>query len=159
MSWYLVQTKTREERRAVDALSEADYTVYCPEMQIKKRRKVVTEIMFPGYLFIDLDLETSRWDQVKNFRGVVRIVKFTDYPLAISSSIIENIKLQTDYHNQQATGDFFSRGEEVRIAEGPFADLTAIYLCSHGKDRSDILMTLYGRMTPVRLKTNQIEKT
>ena len=71
--WYLVKSKVRDERRAVDNLENQAFEAYCPEYLDKGK----STILFPGYLFLRLgDRDMERYHKIRSTRGITGIVTF-----------------------------------------------------------------------------------
>ncbi len=157
-AWYLVQCKSRQDERAEENLVRQGYTCYRPqfgcERIVRGRRQVVSESLFPGYMFIQLTLEDN-WGPLRSTRGVLRVVAFGAQPLAISDGVIEELRLH------EAQGDVQPQlvsGEPVRINDGPFAELQAIYLGMDGDERVVVLLNFLQREQQVSLPLNGVSK-
>ena len=70
--WYLIKTKPRQEQIAILNLERQHYYVYCPSALINQKNVV----LFPGYLFIQLDSEMQNWSPIKSTKGVLNFVRF-----------------------------------------------------------------------------------
>jgi len=156
MGWFLVQTKSRSEEIAEKNLINQDFKIYCPRININTAKGFEVQIMFPGYIFIDLDLD-SHWNKIRCTKGVIGLVRFTDYPLKIQNGVIEEIMESEKLFNSYQE-DYFKPGEVVRIKAGNFSGLQAVYQESHGEKRAYILLDILGKMTRVSLGKEQIEK-
>lgn len=150
-TWYLVQCKARQDERAEEHLRRQGYTcfrsTYKRERQVKGQRRVVSESLFPGYLFIQLSLQVS-WSPLRSTRGVSRIVAFGGHPLPVSDTLVN--ELQERDHPTIATM-LLKPGENVRINAGPFAELEAVFLAMEGDERVVLLMNLLHREQQISL--------
>jgi transcriptional antiterminator RfaH len=118
------------------------------------KRSQVKESLFPGYLFIQLDFQDN-WSPLRSTRGVLRIVAFGNQPLAVESSLVEELKLR----ERRALGGLeLVSGEFVQILEGPFAELQAIYLRMDGDERVVLLLNLLQRQQQVTLPIRDITR-
>ncbi|MCY1392743.1 Transcription antitermination protein RfaH [compost metagenome] len=157
-AWYLVQCKSRQDERAEENLARQGYTCYRPQFAceriVRGRRVVVSESLFPGYLFIQLTLRDN-WGPLRSTRGVLRVVAFGAQPLAIDDAIIDELRLH------EAQGDVqpeLVSGEPVRINEGPFAELQAIYLGMDGDERVIVLLNFLQRQQQLSLPVSGVSK-
>ncbi|MEE1920261.1 transcription/translation regulatory transformer protein RfaH [Pseudomonas asiatica] len=151
-SWYLIQCKPRQDDRAEVNLLRQGYQLYRPKLMAKRhfkdQRKDCFQSLFPGYLFIRLGLQNN-WAPVTSTRGVAKIVRFGDYPLPVSDKLINELKLRQYEHAEEAP---FSEGDKVRIKDGPFSDMEAIFVTSHGDERVVLLLNLLNRQQQIRVR-------
>ena len=78
MNWFLLQTKSRQEQRAVENLERQDVVSFCPMIRVDKitrgRRVEALEVLFPGYLFVQLGESSSSVTSIRSTRGVSHFV-------------------------------------------------------------------------------------
>ena len=157
--WYLVQCKSGETQRAFEHLQNQQYDCYLPIMRVEKIRKrkrvTIDEPLFPGYLFIRLDQLTDDWQPIRSTRGVTRLVSFGGLPLAIDQDLI--VALQTRCKIQSAPCAL-QQGEKVRITEGPFRDLEAVFESFDGDERVVLLLNLLQRQQRLTVPVSSIHK-
>lgn len=138
-SWYLVQCKSRQDERAEENLTRQGYVCYRPlyqrERLLRGQRQIIEESLFPGYLFIHIS-EHDNWGPLRSTRGVIRVVGFGNQPLSVNDCVIDRLK---QHDNTPATEAMFTAGERVRIMEGPFSELEAIF---HEMDRNERVVLL-----------------
>jgi transcriptional antiterminator RfaH len=142
--WYVVQCKPREERRALENLRRQGFSCYLPMLTVEKLRhhcvRSVLEPLFPGYLFISLNELTDNWHPIRSTRGVVQLVRIREYPIPMPDTVIESIRARL------ATDGFrvphLRPGEAVRITEGPFTQVEAIFVANDGQERVVLLMNI-----------------
>jgi len=161
MRWYLLRSMTKQEKRVTAKLEEMKIEFFCPEIERSTNKgKKITELMFPGYLFIRLDKDIGPFDNVReNYSsGALQFVRFTEHPSEIRPSVIELIKMHAENLNKIANEDYFGKGDTVRVTDGPFQDFKALYKCRSGKDRAIVLLSVCGRITETELKPAQIER-
>ena len=157
-AWYLVQCKASQDERAEINLVNQGYTCFRPthrrERDLQGRRRTVRESLFPGYLFIQLGSGES-WAPLRSTRGVLRIVSFGGKPLPVGDDLIA----QLYEHDSAAPVEArFACGERVRINEGPFVDVEAIFLAMEGEQRVLLLMTLLQREQRISVPLVDISK-
>ncbi len=157
-SWYLVQCKARQDARAEEHLQRQGYTcfrsTYRREHLVKGARRVSSESLFPGYLFIQLSLHVS-WSPLRSTRGVARIVGFGGHPLPISDALVHTLQ---ERDHQGIVTTLFKPGDHVRINDGPFAELEAVFLAMDGDERVVLLMNFLHREQPISLPLSGISK-
>src|SRR5918992_5789986 len=98
--WYLAQTKPRAEAKASLNLCRQGFEIYLPRY-LKQRRHArrvepVTAPLFPGYVFVAIDIKTQRWLSIDSTFGVTRLVRDGDRPAAVPLAIIAGLKSRED---------------------------------------------------------------
>jgi len=145
--WYVVQCKPREERRSLENLERQGFCCYLPMLSVEKLRHGalfdVREPLFPGYLFVRLNELTDNWHSIRSTRGVIQLVRFREYPVPVPDSMIDGI------HERLAGATpripYLKPGERVRITDGPFSDVKAIFIAKDGEERVVLLMNVLNR--------------
>ncbi|MBD8494109.1 transcription/translation regulatory transformer protein RfaH [Pseudomonas syringae] len=149
--WYLIQTKPRQEVRALEHLQRQQFECYQP-LTIGTARQ---EALFPGYLFIRMDQVHDNWYPIRSTRGVARIVTFGAQPVPVHNELIEQIRQRLANPPTPAT---FARGEAVRINSGSLSDVEAIFLTLDGAERAVILLNLLQRQHKVVLPLSSLAR-
>lgn len=143
--WYLVKTKALNENRVVTRLIGAGYEVLFPRIRKKSRRhKGVFDVrpLFPTYLFV-----LFRGDELKTIKythGVARVICFGLEPQEVDEEIIEAIRERMDaegFVKLEPKKVDLAPGQKVKIGEGPFAGLDAIFL-EELPDRERVVLLL-----------------
>lgn len=159
-NWYVVQTQTNAEAKATQHLLRQDFGVYLPRF-LKRRRHAgrtdtVARALFPGYLFVAIDLETRRWRSVNGTIGVRRLVCNGDAPAVVDPSIVEALRRREDERGfiELASQPLFAPGDRVRVTDGVFSSNLGIYVGMSGSQRVAILLDLLGRKVRVDLDSD-----
>lgn len=158
--WYLLQSKPRMEETAKTNLDRQGYNTYLPMVTVDRRinHARTRETMFPGYLLINLYLDTLNGDNfttVKSTRGVARIVRFGETLAVVPDSIINSLK-QRENKGLIDLGLDYNIGDKVRIKSGPFADTEAIVQAKSGLDRVKLLFHVLNRGVVIETKYSDI---
>lgn len=142
--WYVIYCKPREDARALEHLERQGFTCFFPTLGVEKfrhgRKITVQEPLFPRYFFIHLDDVSDNWAPIRSTRGVLQLVRFNDYPLAVADQLIQDI--QARLKTEQPRVPYLQPGDTVLIAEGPFAHLEAIFIANDGEARVMLLMNI-----------------
>jgi len=169
--WFVVHTYSGHEHKVANALEQransmnlTDYIleVLVPtqnKIQIKKGEKhQIKEKLFPGYLLVKLILSDDSWLAVRTTQGVTGFVGIGNKPTPLPQSEIDNImKFMTMEAPKYKAS--FSLGEAVKIIEGPFADfLGSVDSIDDAKGKVKVLVSIFGRETPVELDFLQVQK-
>jgi transcriptional antiterminator NusG len=170
-NWYAVHTyaghenkvKTTIERRAESMnLKDKIFRILIPtEQELRTRggkRREIQRKIFPGYILIEMVLDDSTWYLVKSTTGVTGFVSSGNRPVPLQEKEIANI-LQAVEGPRQRPRVQWEKGQVVRVTHGPFADFTGtIEDVSIPKEKVRVLISIFGRDTPVELDFTQIEK-
>jgi len=153
--WYLVQCKPRQDERAEEHLTRQGYECSRPvcrrERLVRGRRQELLESLFPGYLFISLSANDS-WAPLRSTRGVSRVVSFGGKPLPVSEGLV----LQLQSRAEVAFFSEFKTGQNVRIIEGQFSELDAIFMAMDGDDRVMLLLNILSRQRSITLPLGSV---
>ena len=130
VEWYLVRTKNGKEGWVRDQLATSLTEVFLPRLHartVRWGRKVWAVVpLFPGYIFARFDLRTHYFD-VKYTTGVKGLVSAGTDPLSMPEYVIDEIKRRGVNGIVKIEEKGFSRGERVRVVDGPFRSFEAIF--------------------------------
>ncbi len=161
--WYVAQTHPHGEAKASLHLRRQGFEIYLPRY-LKSRRHArrvdtVAAPLFPGYLFVAIDMTTQRWLSIQSTIGVARLVRDGDRPAAVPLHVLEALKCREDAGGfvQLQRPPRFLPGDKVRIREGAFCDCYGLYEGMSGRERVAILLELLGRKVRVVLDTDIID--
>lgn len=170
-NWYAVHTysghenkvKTNIERRAESMnLKDKIFRILIPTEQVLRTRggkkREVQRKVFPGYVLIEMILDDSTWYLVKSTTGVTGFVSSGNKPVPLQEKEIANI-LQAAESPRQRPRVLLEKGQVVRVMSGPFADFTGtIEDINVQKEKLRVLISIFGRDTPVELDFTQVER-
>lgn len=150
--WYLAHCRPREEERAQQNLNNQGIDAYYPHVEVEKlvrgKRVQRVEAMFPGYIFIRADLETTSCATISSTRGIRNLVRFGAYPCEVPGELVYELMARADSDEvRQQLSMLPKNGDKVVISQGPFAGLEAIYQESDGDKRAILLLTLLHKET------------
>jgi len=153
--WFLVHTHRRGERKAEWHLRAQGFKTYLPQIRktIRHARqlKTVQTPLFPGYLFMILDLARDRWLSVRSTVGVSRLITHPDgRPVPVPVGVVESLIEQTDGNLTRLDGGLV-KGQHVRILSGPFADLMGTLEKLDEAGRVQVLLEMMGTAVPLTL--------
>lgn len=169
--WYVVHTYSGHENKVADALKQRVESMglekkilefMVPTRNVVKvsggKKEEVAEKIFPGYLLVRMFLDDQSWLAVRTTPGITGFVGVGNRPTAISEKEVETIgkfmKMAAPKYKAS-----FSVGEAVKIIDGPFADfLGTVSQIDEEKGKIKVLVSIFGRETPVELDFLQISK-
>ena len=163
MRWYLVYTKPRQERVALENLERQGYPCYLPIFPSEKLRRgrlaVYDEPLFPRYLFIQLGLGESvkSWSPIRSTKGVSHLVTFGVEPAQVADELIDQLRIQ-ELTAQTEPERFFRPGEAVSLTEGPFAGIEGIFQIADGDQRAMVLIEILSKPVAVRAPSSSLRK-
>ncbi len=169
--WYAIHTYSGYEEKVgesiqqrVESVDMADkiYGVLVPKekmIEIKNgKRKVVEKKIFQGYVLVDMKMTEDAWYIVRNTPGVTGFVGTGTDPTPVSEDEIRKIKKRMGVEEPKHHIDF-SVGEIVNITDGPFKGFDgAINEIDTQKGKIKVLVSMFGRETPVELDALQVKK-
>lgn len=158
--WYVIKCKQRQEHRALENLERQGFSCYLPELTVEKlnyRCKVETRApLFPGYLFVELNDVDDNWHPIRSTRGVSQIVRFNEHPLPVRDEIIEAIRGRLTTSPLKVP--YLQPGERVRIVEGSFSQLEAIFVANDGDERVTLLLNILHSEQTVSFPVTSVRK-
>jgi transcriptional antiterminator RfaH len=161
MHWYLVHTKPRQEKCALQNLEWQGYECYLPIVSSEKLRQnasvFVDEPLFPRYLFSRLGRGGSdkSWNPIGSTRGVSRLVRFGTEPAKVEDTLIDFLKVR---ESTAQPIPLFKPGERVQVLDGPFAGIEGIYQMADGERRVIVLIELLSKSVAMRVAPAHLRK-
>lgn len=169
--WYAIHTYSGYEEKVADSIRQringvdmADkiFDVMVPkekQIQIKNgKRKVVEEKIFQGYVLVEMKLTDETWYIVRNTPGVTGFVGSGTEPTPVSDAEIKKIKKRMGVEDPKHHIDY-KEGEVVSIIDGPFKGFDgAIAEIDAVKGKIKVMVSMFGRDTPVELDALQVTK-
>jgi transcriptional antiterminator NusG len=171
--WYVIHTQTGYEdkvRKSLEAKIKAEpgpgdiSQVLVPIEQVSEikggKKKISERKFFPGYILVEMDLTDASWYMIKNISGVTGFVGAGARPIPLKGDEIDTILRQAKDAKEKPTPKvMFEKGEAVRVTEGPFMNFNGtIEESNAGKGKIKIMISIFGRATPVELEMWQVEK-
>jgi transcriptional antiterminator NusG len=172
--WYVVHTYSGFEQKAKQAMEERIQSlgkqdcfteILVPSESVVEMKKGVKRTtsrrFFPGYILVKMDLNNDTWHLVKNTPKVTGFVGSGSNPPAVPEQEVLRITKQIDEGTLRPKLKVeFEKGESVRVVDGPFATFAGIVEdVSPDKGKLKILVSIFGRSTPIELDFIQVEKT
>lgn len=163
LNWYVVQTKPKQEDRAVLNLKRWGVETLAPRLrELRSSRAAGASYriapLFPGYVFARFDA-AALLAKVRLTRGVSRVVGFGESATPLSDAAVELIRVRMR-EDGSVRPDPLQPGDAVRIVDGPLRSLLGVFERSlRGEDRVLILLSLMGSQARVQLPAAFIERT
>jgi transcriptional antiterminator NusG len=169
--WYVLHTYSGYENKVkktietrVDALDLGDrvFEIVVPtseEIEIRNsQRHTVQRKTFPGYVLVRMTMDDDTWFALRNTPGVTGFVSVNNKPVALQESEVQSI-IQGMTTEAPKVKLAFQAGDTVRIIDGPFADFRGVIdEVNNEKEKIKVLVSFFGRETPVELHFLQAER-
>ena len=172
-NWYIVHTYSGFENKVKESLlqrvqayglqAEIGEVLIPTEDVVEMRggRKVVSsKRFFPGYILVEMNMTDNAWHVVKNTPKVTGFVGAGAKPTPLSKEEVEQILEQVKTAAEKPKPKYtFDKGDTVRINEGPFASFNGtVDDVNTDRNTLKVMVTIFGRATPVELDFLQVEK-
>ncbi len=158
--WYVIGAKARREQFAQGQLARRGVVTFLPrivEPPGEKGRSVIAPL-FPGYLFVHIDIEDQYFDVVWT-PGVRKFIGFGALPNPLDDTVVEFLQARTGQEGILRLMPIFRPGELVRITHGPLEGLVGIIESpGSARGRVRVLMELLRRQTRVEVPQQMIER-
>jgi len=169
--WYVIHTysgyenkvKTNLEHR-IESMGVEDqiFQVLVPmeeEIEIRNgQRQTVNRKVFPGYVLVEMAMSDESWYVVRNTPGVTSFVGSGNRPLPLDALEVKKILKQMGVETPKFKVQY-SKGQSVRVKDGPFAEfIGTVDEVNPERNKVKVLVSIFGRETPVELDFLQIEK-
>ncbi len=171
--WYVLHAQTGyedkvktnlESRLSESSLKEHVSQILIPTEKVSEikdgKKRISLRKFFPGYLLIEMEMNDEVWYFVKNTPGVSGFIGSRTKPTPLSDNEIQNILKQAEEKKEKATPRvIFESGEGVRVIEGPFTNFNGtVDEVNPNKGKLKVMVSIFGRFTPVELEYWQVEK-
>ena len=173
MKWYIIHAYSGFERKVKESLESRVQAfglqsrigkVLIPTesvTEVRGGKKYTSERMFyPGYVLVEMDMDDHVWHVVKSTPRVTGFVGTGQQPTPLSDEEVNHIVYKVaDSREKPKLKVKFEKGETVRIGEGPFATFTGVVDdVNEDRETLKVMVTIFGRSTPVELEFGQVEK-
>jgi len=170
-SWFVVHTYSGYEERVkknlaqrikyMDSGEEISQVIIPTEVEIEVKngqRRNVDKKILPGYILVQMELSDQSWNIVRNTPGVTGFVGSGNKPTPLEEGEVSKILKQMEAEAPRVRVGF-RKGQSVRVTSGPFIDFVGVVdEISVDKGKVKVLLSLFGRETPVELDFLQVEK-
>lgn len=168
--WYAIHTYSGYEERVkknleqrikfMDSEDEVAQVIIPTEDEVEIRggqRRTISKKILPGYILVEMVMTDQSWNIVRNTPGVTGFVGSGGKPVALSEEEVEQILKQMQAETPKVKVGF-RQGQSVRVTDGPFTDFVGIVdEIGTEKGKVKVLLSLFGRETPVELDFLQVE--
>ncbi len=162
-NWYVLSIKAHKEQPVQRYLRNNRIETYSPTIRVNpvKRRSRSTRPLFPGYMFVNIDLDREGENRLRWIPGTRGLVRFGDQPASVPENTIRELRRQVKTINSTVIEpERLHRGDRVRIINGLFKGYEAIFDAHlSGKDRVQVLLAFLSQHSQrVRMSIHDVEK-
>src|SRR5215813_5563806 len=174
MKWYIIHSYSGFERKVKESLESRVIAFGLQEKigkvliptesvtEVRGGKKYTSERMFyPGYVLVEMDMDDHVWHVVKSTPRVTGFVGTGQQPTPLSEEEVQHIVYRVgESKDKPKLKVKFEKGESVRVTEGPFATFQGVVDdVNEDRETLKVMVTIFGRSTPVELEFGQVEKT
>jgi len=170
-AWFVIHTYSGYENRvranlmhrikSMDMESRIFQVVVPTEDEIEVKdgqRRTVARKVFPGYVLVQMVMDENSWYVVRNTPGVTGFVQTDEKPVPLDKFEVDQILKQMTAETPRIKIGF-SKGQSVRVVDGPFTDFIGVVdTINKDKGKVRVLVSFFGRETPVELDFLQVER-
>lgn len=170
--WYVVHTLSGQEQKVKDTLESkirtdemGDYVsqILIPTenvSEVKAGKKTISKRkFFPGYVLVEMNLTDEVWYFIKNTPGVIGFVG-SGKPVPLMEKEVREILSQIEEKKEKVKPKvLFDKGETVKVNDGPFVNFSGVIdEINPDKGKLKVMVSIFGRATPVELEYWQVER-
>lgn len=173
MKWYVLHTYSGYENKVKMSLEKKIATlnlahkigsVLIPTEEIveftkRGEKRVVPKKKFPGYILVQMEMDDEVWYCIRNTEGVSSFVGSGTQPAPLGQEEVDQILGDMTATTKPRPRKNYERGESVQVSTGPFSDFTGtIQEVNEERGKLRVLLSIFGRETPVELDFDQVKK-
>lgn len=159
--WYAVHTKPRQEQKALTHLLRQDFQCHLPLARERRlRRGHYTQVicpLFPNYLFLHLKMGEDNVAPIRSTQGVIGLTRFGLQIPPVPEGFVEALLARDpDARGIPVGAQEWQPGQKLRVTEGPFAGLEAVFAARDGSARVIVLLNMLGRDQRLAVPEHQL---
>ncbi|RJR35898.1 MAG: hypothetical protein C4567_14285 [Deltaproteobacteria bacterium] len=161
-AWYVIQTHSRKETKVDKALARQGLETFLPRITIPSRRRdrkvILNAPLFPGYLFLQANLDPVIFNQLIKVNGVIRLLG-NGSPTPLTTEIVDSIRAIVEGDRHFYPWRYLEKGQQVRVLDGPLAGTIGVIQGRKEKKRRLIVsVELFRRSVAVELADDAVER-
>ncbi|MBL8213279.1 MAG: transcription termination/antitermination protein NusG [Bryobacterales bacterium] len=171
--WYIIHSYSGFEQKVAESLkTRADAFGFAHKIgqilipteevvELRNGKKVTSKrLLYPGYVMVQMDMDDQLWHEIKNTPRVTGFVGGGNTPVPLTPEEVNQILFRQATSAERPRPKLtFEKGETVRIIDGPFSNFSGkVDEVNNERSTLRVLVTIFGRATPVELEFLQVEK-
>lgn len=161
-SWFLAQIKPNSHEIARRNLTRQGFALFLPLSEETRRTgsgfTTKRRPLFPGYLFVRLDISGGHWRAVNSTYGITRLVSLGNSPTPVPDDLVNRLMARCDSAGLLQPAPEMQIGDEVQFTKGPFAHLVATIEQIAPDKRIYVLLDLMGAKTRVCVNAGHLQQ-
>jgi transcription antitermination factor NusG len=158
--WFVARVLTHQENRAQFNLHRLGFRSFLPRLRrtVRHARKLRDTLnpLFPGYIFVIIDLSKHRWRSINGTFGVASLIMGGEQPMPVPPHVVEALVASCESHGVVRLDDGLEIGQKVRILSGPFAETICRLAHLDDRGRVGVLLEIMGMEVPTQLDRSAI---
>jgi transcription antitermination factor NusG len=158
--WFVARVLAHQENRAQFNLHRLGFRSFLPRLRRTvrhaRRSQETLQPLFPGYIFIIIDLSKHRWRSVNGTFGVASLIMGAEQPRPVPPGVVEALIASCESCGAVRVGDGFEIGQKVRILSGPFAETICRLAHLDDRGRVRVLLEIMGSEVATQLDRSAI---
>jgi transcription termination/antitermination protein NusG len=160
--WYVLHTRSRFENVVQEGLAKKSIEAFLPKVLTRSKRRdrklMIRVPLFPGYLFVNSDLNVTEHLEIVKTIGAVRLIGNKTGPIPVPPPTVESLRLMIAADQEVKTGRILKKGDPVIVVFGPFAGVTGTFSRYRGKGRVIVNIEALGQSAGVDVDEEDVEK-
>ena len=152
-NWFLVHCKPNSEQIALLNIENQEVRAFLPMQKLTRRKgntfKMHLRPLFPGYLFVYMNLQAGHWRKINNTRGVARIVQLGINPCPVPNTVVAALLERCDADHVLQDPGALEVGNQAHISEGPLSGFVAEIIAIEPDSRVHLLLDIMGQATHI----------
>ena len=158
--WFVARVLPHQENRAQFNLHRLGFRCFVPRLPCAirhaRRLRHILQPIFPGYIFIVIDLSKHRWRSINGTFGVASLIMGAERPLPVPQGVVEALVASCDSRGAVRFDDSLEIGQKVRILSGPFAETLCRLAHLDDRGRVRVLIEIMGMEVAAQLDRSAI---
>jgi transcriptional antiterminator NusG len=127
---------------------------------VNGKKRTIERVFLPGYVLVEMELDNELWHVLKDTPKVTGFLGTGDKPVALSEEEVSSILFRSETAKDKPRMKIkFEKNEQVRITDGPFANFNGVVdEINEDRETMKVMVTIFGRSTPVELEFSKVEK-
>jgi|TARA_B100001094_G_C18075799_1_gene742548 transcriptional antiterminator RfaH len=162
--WIVAHCHANAENKAEVHLTRQGFEVYFPKIQTTRRHarriELVVRPLFPRYLFICFDKNSTHWRPIRSTVGVSDLLTAGERPLVAPALVIEQLRQREDKNGLFSCAEVrpYNRGDPIKFTKGPLAEYSGVFEHMNDSQRVAVLLEIMGRKVKTLVPVGAIRR-
>jgi len=162
--WIVAHCHAKAEMKAEAHLKRQGFEVYSPKIKTTRRHarriEIVLRPLFPRYLFIGFDDNSTHWRPICSTIGVSHLLKAGEKPLVAPAWVVEQIRQREDKNGLFSVTNVkpFNKGDPIKFTRGPLTDYAGVFEYLNDSQRVAVLLEIMGREVKTVVSMGAIQR-